>query len=146
MGFDKLRDNLADALTEASAETDDTLRAELAASGYDLDEVRKRGRDFIKAQSGRLRMARARGRHQDFLALLVRLKASGRAVASSVDKARSWLHEQLGSQVPEAAVQAFYHRLESVEDEDLETLAEDVELLQLFDQMDDNREQDEPEP
>ncbi len=45
---DDIRHHLTEMLTEAAAETEQTLREELAADGYDLATVQKRGMAFIE--------------------------------------------------------------------------------------------------
>ena len=134
--IDELIDHLADAFIEASAENEETLREELREDGYDPNELAKEGLAFIKSLQGEERLKRAKRKREALLDLITRLgRQSGKTTTQRSKDVKLWLQEWFGSGEKENIIlQAFYHKLEFVDDKDMESLAEDAEILDLLEE------------
>ncbi len=134
--------NLAESISAAASEDKSFLKDELQAYSYDIEDVKKRGRMFIKTQVGKLRMARAKERRER---LLKRASEIYNSVIKSEDKKgnlKQWLIDEFGNALSKDTVQAFYHKLDSIEGSDMESLQQDVELLEIFNRFEEESEKE----
>lgn len=131
----EIMDNLSEALYEAATENEETLNDELRRSGYDPDALRKRGKAFIQNVKGRIRLAKAQQRRERLLAFVNQAKKSLSSMSDPKHQIGTWLKEEFGHNVSNPALQAFYHKLDTIDEEDMESLAQDVELLQLWEDL-----------
>ncbi len=131
----EIADNLVDALHQAATENEETLNDELRRSGYDPNEVRQRGQAFIEGLKGRVRLAQAQKRQERLIGILARVKSSFSSIPDAKHQINKWITEEVANEVSKPALQAFYHKLESVDEEDIESLAQDAELLRIWEGM-----------
>lgn len=133
---DELIDHLSDAFAEAAAENEEVLREELRKDGYDYDALSKEGLAFVKSLQGEDRLRKANRKREALLDLIKRLGSqAGETSAQRGGNVKQWLKEWFGSGGNENNIlQAFYSKLEFIDDQDIESLAEDAEILDLLDQ------------
>lgn len=131
----EVTDNLVEALHQAATENDETLNDELRRSGYDLREVRQRGQAFIETLKGRVRLAQAQQRQERLLSILSRAKSSLPSISNPEHQIREWISEEFGNEISKPALQAFYHKLKKIDEEDIESLVQDAELLRIWEDM-----------
>lgn len=131
----EIMDNLVEALYEAATENKETLNEELRRSGYDPDKLRQRGQAFIKRMQGRVRLAQAKQRREQFLRFVPQVKSSLSPDGNPIRQIGTWFKEEFGHNVSNQDLQAFYRKLDTVEEEDMESLAQDAELLQWWENL-----------
>ena len=131
----EVMDNLVEALYEAATENEETLNEELRRSGYDPDKLRQRGQAFIQRMKGRVRLAQAKQRQEQFLRFVPQVKSSLSPDGDPIRQIGTWFKEEFGHNVSNQDLQAFYHKLDTIDAEDMESLAQDAELLQLWENL-----------
>ena len=131
----EIADNLVDALHQAAAENEETLNDELRRSGYDPNEVRQRGQAFIEGLKGRVRLAQAQRRQELLMGVLSRIKSSISSISDPEQRIHRWMSQEFGNEIPNSTLQALYHKLKTNEHEDLESLAQDAELLRMWEKI-----------
>ncbi len=131
----EIMDNLVDALHEATTENEETLNDELRRSGYDPDVLRQRGMAFIQNQKGRVRLAKAQQRQKRLSDFVAQVKNSLSSIGDPREQMGTWLKNEFGYDVSNNALQAFYRKLNTIDKEDMESLAQDAELLQLWENL-----------
>ena len=131
----EIMDNLIEALYEAATENEEILNEELRRSGYDPDELRLRGQAFIQRMNGRVRLAKAKQRQERLVSFVNQVKKSLSSISDPKRQIGTWLKEEFGPDVSNHALQAFYRKLNTIEEEDMESLAQDAELLQWWENL-----------
>ena len=131
----EIMDNLGEALYEAATENEETLNDELRRSGYDPDALRQRGKAFIQNLKGQVRLAKARQRRERLLDFVAQVKKIRSSMSDPKHQISTWLEKEFGRDISNQALQAFYHKLDTIETEDMESLAQDAELLQLWENL-----------
>ncbi len=131
----EVMDNLVEALYEAATENEETLNEELRRSGYDPDKLRQRGQAFIQRMKGRVRLAQAKQRRERLMDFVNQVKKSLSSMSDPKHQIGTWIKEEFGPDVSNHALQAFYHKLDTIDAEDMESLAQDAELLQLWENL-----------
>ena len=133
--FSEIMDNLVEALHEAATENEETLNDELRRSGYDPDALLQRGKTFIQNLKGRVRLAKAQQRRERLLDFVAQVKTAFSSMSDPKHQISTWLKKEFGRDISNQALQAFYHKLDTIETEDMESLAQDAELLQLWENL-----------
>jgi hypothetical protein len=130
---DALFERLYDALSEGEVSSVEPLRKMLAESGLDVDRIVTAGKrqfaDFLAQQ----RVAHARTR----LDLVRKALESARASAvESIDAIRDKLAQALSGVSTGEAYVAYHRKLQSLEEEDVESLGDDSALLDFLARID----------
>ncbi len=131
----EIMDNLVEALYEAATENEETLNEELRRSGYDPDKLRQRGQAFIQRMKGRVRLAKAKQRRERLVGFVNQVKESLSSMNDPKHQIGTWLKEEFGRNVSGPALQVLYRKLDTIEEEDMESLAQDAELLQWWENL-----------
>lgn len=131
----EIMDNLVEALYEAATENEETLNEELRRSGYDPDKLRQRGQAFIQRMKGRVRLAQAKQRREQFLRFVPQIKSSLSPDGDPIRQMGTWFKEEFGHNVSGPALQVLFRKLDTIEEEDIESLAQDAELLQWWENL-----------
>ena len=140
---EEIMDNLSEALYEAATVNEESLNEELRFSGYDPDALRQEGKVFIQRLKGQVRLEKARQRRKRLLEFVIQLRNSLSSKSDPKNQIATWLREEFGHDVSGHALQAFYHKLETVDEEDIQSLVQDAELLRMWENVE--READEGE-
>ena len=127
--------NLVEALHEAAIENEETLNAELRRSGYDPDVLRQRGMAFIQNQKGRMRLIKAQQRQEHLSDFVAKIKKFLSSMQDPRHQIGTWIKKEFGDDMSNSALQALYHKLDTIDEEDMESLAQDAELLQLWENL-----------
>ena len=126
-------DRLFEAFSEAASQNDDSLRESLVDDGIDPDQVTRRGLQLVRDLSRQQRLIVARTR-LDLIRQAIDLSAK-RSDSITGDIRRAIVSALAGGQEG-LSVQAYFHKLESVEQEDLQSLVDDTMILDLLDKLD----------
>lgn len=143
---EEIMDNLSEALYEAATENEESLNEELQFSGYDPDEVSKEGEVFVQRLKGQVRLEKARQSRRRLLEFVIQIRNSLSSESDPKNQIATWLRGEFGLDVSGHALQTLYHKLETVDEEDMESLAQDAELLRMWERIEseaDEREQSE---
>lgn len=112
---------------EIENEPREQIQAELKKAGIDTAAVIKTVREKIGQAKSRQRLVAARERREALLAKVTRLKAMATTGGAKLrEHVRELLETQFGGQ-QEALV--LFHKFEDAKDEDLQTLLDDILLL-----------------
>jgi len=112
---------------EVENEPREQIQAELKSAGINTAAIMKTVKEKIGQAKGRQRLAAARERREALLHKVVELKAmASRGGARLREKVKEMLEVEFGGQ-QQALV--LYHKFEEAKDEDLQTLLDDILLL-----------------
>ena len=129
-------EHLIEVFTEVSGRDDETLDRALKEEGFDPDQLVSEGLALVSSLSRDQRLARARAKRDSLLARIHHI----RQVAVEKTIPARQLKEEItqlliGRGLGQEAVQAFFHRFESVEQEDLQGLLEDDQILDILEEL-----------
>lgn len=139
-------ENLSESLYEAATENEESLNEELRLSGYDPDALRREGKTFIQRLKGQVRLARAKQRRKRLLDFVDHVKESLSSNRDTKYQIGIWLRGEFGHVASNQALQAFYHKLDTIDEEDMKNLAQDAELLQLWEDLEKESEEGKKTP
>ena len=131
--LEELSAHMTEVFFEAACETEETLDQALKEEGCNPEELAQDATQLIRKLKGQARLEQARQQREALLNLLDRVRG---AAGGRGDAVRAWIREWYGpNPVRSQAALAFFHKLEEVNEEDLTSLAEDAELLELIEKM-----------
>lgn len=140
---DRAKKSFIDCFTEFMSEPDDLTEEELVAAleeeGIDVGQLGQRVRTIVERESAKRRLAwreRARKKRSTFEGLL-KLKEKLASGSNLIDKATEILRKNYGPRAL-AHAQSFFRNKNDVSENDLETLVEDLEDLDLLENLDRN--------
>lgn len=123
-------EHLIEVFTEVSGRDDEALDRALKEEGFDPDQLVSEGLALVRLLSRDQRLARARAKWDLVLARIreaaVEKTMSGRQLKEKITQIF------IGRGFGQEAVQAFFHKLESVEEEDLQGILEDAQILDIL--------------
>lgn len=130
-------EHLVEIFTEASQRDDASLNKALAEEGYDPNELVREGLALVRSLGREQRLARARAKQESVLA---RIRQASVEKTIPTRQLKERIAQLLaGRGFSQEAVQAFFHKLESVEKEDLQGLLEDVQILGILEDFDEEK-------
>jgi hypothetical protein len=125
-------ENLVSAFEEMPASDEAALRESLLEAGVDVDAVLSRCLGLVKSLSGQQRLLAARQKLDRIRATVVKLGslAEGLSQRSREELAQAFAGAPSGS-----LVQAYFRKLETVTQEDLASLTEDLGLIEFLEKI-----------
>lgn len=126
-------EHLIEVFTEVSGRDDEALDRALKEEGFDPDQLVREGRDLVRSLSRDQRLARARAKRES---LLARIRQAVVEKTMSAQQLKGEIAQLLmGRGLEQESVQAFFHKFESVEQEDLQGLLEDEQILSILEEL-----------
>jgi len=125
-------ENLLSAFEEMPAADEATLRQSLSEAGIDVDAVLQRCLGVVKVLSGQQRLLAARQRLDRIRTTLTKL---GNLSTGLSQRSREELAQAFAGSSSGTLVQAYFRKLETVTQEDLASLTEDLGLIEFLEKI-----------
>lgn len=135
-GLHKFLENISDSISEAIENNPESLKASLESEGINYDELVTRGKEFIDSIKRDQDFAEAREKRGRILELFERIK-SGSSSESREDKIEA-LKLLFTPKKDTSAFQAYFHKLESLNENDIDSMMEDSQLLNFLKKSDED--------
>ena len=126
-------EHLIEVFTEVSERDDEALNRALIEEGYDPDQLVSEGLALVRSLSRDHRLARASAKRES---LLARVRQAVVEKTMSAQQLKEEITQLLvGRGLGQEAIQAFFHKFESAEQEDLQGLLEDEQILDILEEL-----------
>jgi len=125
-------DRLFEAFVESTSYSDEAVRESLADEAVDQAQIVSRGLQLVRLQLDQQRLIGARARME---AMRHAIHTSRSMADRGNDNVRLVIAETIVGARGDALVSAYFRKLESVEGEDLRSLVDDADILDIFDKM-----------
>lgn len=123
---DKLLDHLIDVISESVEDDPKALREALKEEGFDYDKIVADGLEFIHTLERKQKFAHAQEKQNKLMKLLEDVRSN--VFQGTKDE----LIDMFKGLFAGEAAAAYFHKLQSVEEEDLREIIKEAEILKLF--------------
>ena len=123
---EKILNHLIEVISESVENDEDTLREAFADERLNYDDIVHKGLQFISSLERDIRFKRARLKQQKLIQLLNNVKTD------TYKRTKNELINTLKGMFSGNLAAAYFHKLESANEEDLTKIVNETEILKLF--------------
>ncbi len=125
-------DILTDAFDEAACENSDSIQKSLIDEGFDPDADVQEGLTLVKKLMKKQKLVQYKVKLDK---LKLALKSIEKPIGGKINEVREAIAKTIAGEESGELVQAYFRKLEKIDEDDLQSISDDAELLELWEKI-----------